>query len=73
MKVLLENWKGTLGSIAAILVVILQIIQLLLSTEIEDTVGRKGESLLTISQRVDAIANKLDTLQHKVEDHHNEH
>ena len=38
---LLTHWKGILGSIAAVLVVLLQVIQVLLSTGIEQTLDTK--------------------------------
>lgn len=50
------NWKALLGSLAAVLVLVLQILQLLLSSNIEHTLDNKTAAL---QQKTDAITNTL--------------
>lgn len=52
------NWKGALGSIAAVLIVLLQIVQVLMSSEIDTTLAQKTVELRA---KADSINTMLQT------------
>ena len=59
---ILASWKSVLGSIAAILVVVLQVIQLLTSIEIEHTLEHTAGVLEAKTESIESAADKLRVL-----------
>jgi len=54
------NWKGTLSTIAGVLVLVLQIINLILSSDIDLTLGRKA---VIMEQKADQLQTLVQGLK----------
>ena len=61
MRDVLEHWRGILGSAAAILLLVLQILQIVLSGDI---LGSLAEKMALLQKLTYENGEKLDKLQH---------
>jgi len=57
------DWKGTLASVAGVLVLILQVINVLLSNDIDSSIGRKAVLMEEKAAQLQSLVNAKNEVQ----------